>query len=103
MRLRAAVDHDWALSKLVELVDIGMHRPSPDQIQSLSEDEKLALMKVGTDINAVKGVLNEINKMQGHHAAEKKDITTKGESLNSLSDDQIDARFQALVDAATES
>lgn len=57
----------------------------------------------GIDINAVKGVINEINKMQGHHAAEKKDITTNGESLLSLSDEQIEAKFQALVDASTES
>jgi hypothetical protein len=93
IRHRAAVGHDWCLEKLVMLVNEGTTNPGTDN----QGGEK------GIDINAVKGVINEINKMQGHHAAEKKDITTKGESLNSLSDDQIDARFQALVDAATES
>lgn len=47
--------------------------------------------------------INEINKMDGGHAAEKKDITSKGESLNALSDDQIDARLLALENATTES
>lgn len=99
-RERATVGHDWALSKLVELVDIGMYRPSPKQLANLTDDEKLALAKVGTDLNAVKGVINEINKMQGHHAAEKKDITTKGESINALSDDEVDAKLRALLDAS---
>jgi hypothetical protein len=93
VRHRAAVDHDWCLEKLVMLVNEGTTNPGTDN-QGVEK---------GIDINAVKGVINEINKMQGHHAAEKKDITTNGESLLSLTDEQVDAKFQALVDAASES
>lgn len=92
-RERAAVGHDWCLDKLVMLVNEGTTNTGTDNQGA----------ERGIDINAVKGVINEINKMQGHHAAEKKDITTKGESLNSLTDDQIDARLLALEDATTES
>lgn len=93
VRQRAAVDHDWCLEKLVMLVNEGVTNTGTDNQGA----------ERGIDINAVKGVINEINKMQGHHAAEKKDITTKGESLNALTDEQIDAKYQALLDAASES
>ena len=86
-RERAAVDHDWALSKLVELVDIGMFRPSPEQLAALTEEERLQIAKIGTDINAVKGVINEINRMQGNHAAietDNKHTLNPEEWLNQL-------------------
>lgn len=44
--------------------------------------------------------INEINKMDGGHAAEKKDITSKGQSINALSDEEVDAKLQALLDAS---
>ena len=44
--------------------------------------------------------INEINKMDGGHAAEKKDITSKGESINALSDEEVDAKLRALLDAS---
>lgn len=78
---KASVDAQWALSKLVDLVDIGMYKPSPDQLAAMTEDEQLALAKVGTDINAVKGVINEINKMIGGHVAEKIDHTSGGKAI----------------------
>ena len=44
--------------------------------------------------------INEINKMDGGHAAEKKDITSKGQSINALSDEEVDAKLRALLDAS---
>ncbi len=90
VRQRAAVDHDWCLEKLVMLVNEGVTNTGTDNQGA----EK------SIDINAVKGVINEINRMQGHHAAEKKDITTKGQSINALSDEEVDAKLQALLDAS---
>ena len=81
LKERAAVDADWTLSKLTELVAIGMYKPSENDLGRLTEDEKMAVAKVGTDINAVKGVLNEINKMIGGHAPEKKDLTSGGKPI----------------------
>ena len=59
LKQRAQVDHDWCLEKLVMLVSEGTTNPGTDNQGA----EK------SIDINAVKGVINEINKMQGHHAA----------------------------------
>ena len=84
LREEASVSFDWCAKQLVKAV------------KGAQEEEKI-------DYNSVKGCINELNKMHGHHAAEKKDITTKGESLNALSDEQVDLRLQALEDAATES
>jgi len=81
---QSAVSFEWCAKQLVEA------------IRGAKDEDKI-------DYNSVKGCVNELNKMMGHHAAEKKDITTKGESLNALSDDQVDAKLQALLDAATES
>lgn len=93
---KASVDAQWAMSKLVELVDIGMYKPTSEEIKGAPDG---LANKLGTDINAVKGVINEINKMQGNHAAEKKDITSKGESIAGLSNNQIDDRLKVLMDA----
>ena len=84
LREEASVSFDWCAKQLVKAV------------KGAQEENKI-------DYNSVKGCINELNKMHGHHAAEKKDITTKGESLNALSDEQVDLRLQALEDAATES
>lgn len=84
LKEKSEVSFEWCATQLVEA------------IEGAKRENKV-------DYNSIKGSVNELNKMLGHHAAEKKDITTKGESLNSLTDDQIDARYQALVDAATES
>lgn len=84
LKEKSQVSFEWCAAQLVEA------------IKGAKDEDKV-------DYNAIKGSVNELNKMLGHHAAEKKDITTKGESLNTMSDDQIDARLQAIVDAAAES
>jgi phage terminase small subunit len=84
LKEQSTVSFEWCAKQLVEA------------IQGAKDEDKI-------DYNSVKGCVNELNKMMGHHAAEKKDITTKGESLNALSDEQIDARLLALENATTES
>ena len=84
LKEQSTVSFEWCAKQLVEA------------IQGAKDEDKI-------DYNSVKGCVNELNKMMGHHAAEKKDITTKGESLNALSDEQIDAKLLALENATTES
>lgn len=79
LKERASVDFDWTLDKLVQLVDIGLYKPTEEE---LGEAPDHLAAKLGTDINAVKGVINEINKMLGNHAAEKRDITSGGEKID---------------------
>lgn len=81
MKEKAQISAEWVMNGLVELIN-----------DAKGEDK--------IDINAIKGCYNELNKMIGGHAPEKKDITTNGESINALTDDQIDARMRALEDAS---
>ena len=81
LKEQSTISFEWCAKQLVEA------------IQGAKDEDKI-------DYNSVKGCVNELNKMMGHHAAEKKDITTKGESINALSDDQVDAKLQALIDAS---
>ena len=62
LKERAQVDADWVLNNIVELVK-----------EARTEDK--------IDYNAIKGLLNEANKMIGGHTAEKIDHTSKGDKL----------------------
>jgi len=80
LKEKAQIGAEWIMNGLVELIN------------DAKDEDKI-------DINAIKGCYNELNKMIGGHAPEKKDITTNGESINALTDDQIDARMRVLEDA----
>ena len=56
LKERASVDFDWCVNELVEVV------------RSAKQEDKV-------DYNAIKGSVNEINKMLGHHSPEKQEIT----------------------------
>lgn len=63
LKERAQIDVDWVLNNIVELVN-----------EARTEEKK--------DYNAIKGLLNEANKMIGGHAPEKIDHTSKGGKLD---------------------
>lgn len=63
LKQRAQIDADWVLNNIIELV------------REARTEEK-------TDYNAIKGLLNEANKMIGGHVPEKTDITSNGEKLD---------------------
>jgi len=77
LKEQSSVTFEWCANQLVEAVS-----------SAKSEDK--------VDVSGIRGCINELNKMHGNHAADKIDHTTKGESLNSLSNDQLEARIAAL-------
>lgn len=62
LKEKAQVSAEWVLNNIVELV-------------------KEARLEDKTDYNAIKGLLNEANKMIGGHAPEKLDHTTGGKAI----------------------
>ena len=96
---REALEEEFSISAgtklgwLKEIVERSMQHEQVMDKEGPTGEYKFA---GGDDIRAI----NEINKMDGGHAAEKKDITSKGESINALSDEEVDAKLRALLDAS---
>ena len=63
LKEKSNVTFEWLMGELVEVV-------------------KSAKLEEKVDYNAIKGSINEINKMLGNHAPEKRDLTSGGKPLS---------------------
>ncbi len=62
LKERAQVDTDWTTNVLIELIN-----------EARGEDK--------VDYNAIKGLVNEVHRVIGGHAPEKKDLTSGGKPI----------------------
>lgn len=62
LKERAQVDTDWTTNVLIELIN-----------EARTEDK--------VDYNAIKGLVNEVHRVIGGHAPEKKDLTSGGKPI----------------------